>query len=375
MFNRREIENFNFSLVLICIFIISIGIISLYSATNPKGYTTLFNNTILKKHILWITLGFAAGIVTIKFPYRRLVTLSLPFYIISVILLFLVLFISQPRLGAQRWLSIGALNIQPSELAKFTLILELARVLSRQSPDRLRSSDFRHLGLRLLQICILVLVPMILIFKQPDLGTALTLVPIVMSMLFVAGIKMKYLLLLLLSGLASLPLFWNFILKDYQRQRLLVFVNPNIDPLGAGYTVIQSKIAIGSGRLFGKGWLAGTQNYLNFLPERHTDFIFSILGEEWGFIGAMTLILLYWLLIRTALNIVSVTSDEFGRYVAVGIVTMFAFQILVNISMTIGMVPVVGLPLPFMSYGGSSMVTSIVSVALLLNIAMRRPVF
>jgi rod shape determining protein RodA len=179
---------------------------------------------------------------------------------------------------------------------------------------------------------------------------------------------------MVLAALAGLPFLWGF-LHDYQRQRLLVFVNPNIDPLGAGYTIIQSKIAVGSGGLFGKGWLAGTQNQLNFLPERHTDFIFSVIGEEWGFLGAAVLVLLYLALVKRGLAVASSTNDMYGRLVATGTATMIAFEAAVNIGMTIGLMPVVGIPLPLVSYGGSSVLATFIAIGMLMNVGMRRAIF
>ena len=176
------------------------------------------------------------------------------------------------------------------------------------------------------------------------------------------------------AGVAAMPFFWHF-LRDYQRQRLLVFINPNVDPLGAGYNIIQSKVAIGSGGLIGKGWLNGTQNQLNFLPERHTDFIFSVIGEEWGFLGIVAVILLYFLIIKRALTIASSTSDMYGRLVASGIAVMFSFQVIINMGMTVGVMPVVGIPLPLISYGGSSLLATLVAIGLLVNVGMRRSTF
>ena len=179
---------------------------------------------------------------------------------------------------------------------------------------------------------------------------------------------------MILIGLAGLPLFWHA-LREYQRQRLLVFINPNIDPLGAGYTIIQSKIALGSGGLIGKGWTHGTQNQLNFLPERHTDFIFSVLGEEWGLLGALFLVLLYFVIVKKAFSVGSLTSDIYGRSIATGIAVMIGMQVVINIGMTIGLMPVVGIPLPLISYGGSSLIATLIAIGLLLNVGMRRSTF
>lgn len=193
-------------------------------------------------------------------------------------------------------------------------------------------------------------------------------------MVLIAGAKIKHILRLLAGGLACAPFIWLF-LKDYQKARLLVFLNPNLDPLGAGYTIIQSKIAIGSGGLFGKGWLSGTQNQLNFLPERHTDFIFSVVGEEWGYLGSVLLILLYYRFLNKGIAIAETTSDIYGKSLAYGIVTIFAIHIIVNIGMVCGLMPVVGLPLPFLTYGGSFLISSLVSIGILENIKYRRKVF
>lgn len=208
----------------------------------------------------------------------------------------------------------------------------------------------------------------ILIFLQPDLGTALVLVPILFAILFVCKERLLYIILTIVAGLCSLPVFWG-LLKDYQKSRLLVFINPNLDPLGAGYTIMQSKIAIGSGGVFGKGWLGGTQSYLKFLPEKHTDFIFSVVGEEWGFLGGMFLICLYTLVIARGINIMSKAETAYGKAIAAGVVTLIAFQVFVNISMTIGMMPVVGLPLPAISYGGSNTIASFIGIGFLLSIS------
>jgi rod shape determining protein RodA len=214
----------------------------------------------------------------------------------------------------------------------------------------------------------------VLVLLQPDLGTALLMLPVFFAILLMGGARIKHIVWMMAIGLAGLPLFWH-LLRDYQKQRLLVFLNPNIDPLGAGYTIIQSKIAVGSGGLFGKGWLAGTQNKLNFLPERHTDFIFSVIGEEWGFLGAAILVFLYFTIVRKAFTITDLTSDRFGKLIASAIGVLLGFQVVINIGMTIGMMPVVGIPLPLVSYGGSSLLATLVAIGLLLNVYMRRSTF
>jgi rod shape determining protein RodA len=221
---------------------------------------------------------------------------------------------------------------------------------------------------------IMTLVPMLLIFKQPDLGTSLLLFGIFLIMLFASALEYRYIFALIGLCLAAVPFGWHF-LKSYQKDRLLVFLNPNIDPLGAGYTIIQSKIAIGSGQILGKGWLSGTQNQLNFLPERHTDFIFSVIGEEWGLMGALCLVALYFLLIHTSLSIANQVKDKFGMFVSVGIVAILTLQVVINIGMVMGLFPIVGLTLPFVSYGRSSFLIFIIMMGFLLNLSKRRTIF
>jgi rod shape determining protein RodA len=284
-----------------------------------------------------------------------------------VMMLVLVLVIGHVRLGAQRWISIAGFAFQPSEFIKIALVMALANYLGSKKDTMWRLEN-------LVVPMILVGIPFVLVLLQPDLGTALLLVPVFFAMLLVSGAKPKHLAVMLGIGLAGLPVFWHF-LRDYQKQRLMVFINPNVDPLGAGYTIIQSKISIGSGGLFGKGWMAGTQNQLNFLPERHTDFIFSVIGEEWGFLGAMVLLVLYALIIKETFDIASSTSDRTGKLLAVGVGVLLAFQVMINISMTVGVMPVVGIPLPLISYGGSSLLATVVAIGLVLNVGMRRSAF
>jgi rod shape determining protein RodA len=250
---------------------------------------------------------------------------------------------------------------------KLSFILALANYVGQ------RKGAMSELG-SLVVPCAMLGVPFILVLLQPDLGTALLMIPVFFAILLAGGAKVRYIVRMVLIGLAGTPFFWHF-LRDYQRQRLLVFLNPNIDPLGAGYTIIQSKIAIGSGGLMGKGWLAGTQNQLNFIPERHTDFIFSTIGEEWGFLGAVVLVIFFFIIIQKAFTISSLTSDRFGKLIATGIGVLLGFQVVINIAMTMGMMPVVGIPLPLVSYGGSSLLATLVAIGLLLNVFMRRSTF
>ncbi|MFC1576238.1 rod shape-determining protein RodA [Candidatus Omnitrophota bacterium] len=342
--------------------ILLVGLATLYSAS--KEY---HSSDIVFRQVLWILFGIVLSFIILRLDYQKLVNMSYLLYAIAIIFLVLVLFLGKARGGAHRWISLGGFNLQPSEFAKIAVILALSSYIAKRKNDVDKISIFPG-------ILGLVLPVFLLILIEPDLGTALLLLPVTFAILLVAGATLKHLFGMILLGLGTFPVFWHF-LKDYQRQRLFVFINPNIDPLGSGYTIIQSKIAVGSGGILGKGWLSGTQNQLNFLPERHTDFIFSVVGEEWGFLGALLLILLYALVVYRGIKIISATPSTSGKLLATGLVTLFFLQVVINIGMTIGFLPIVGLTLPLISYGGSSLVTTLVSLALLLNIGMRRTLF
>ena len=370
MFNRKFLKDFDFILFFASILIFGIGLFFLYSATYQFSYKSagMLAYGFLGRQVVRFIIGFLIGIVIVKVDYQKWLELAYPLYGLIFVFLLLVLTAGKTRLGAQRWISFGSIAFQPSEFSKLIIILTLARYLGqRQGIAAVRSRP-------VLVSFLIVGLPFILIMQQPDLGTAIALIPILFAMLYLWGVRLRTLILIFATSALSSPFLWH-LLKDYQKRRILVFINPNMDPLGAGYTIIQSKIAIGSGRLLGKGWLAGTQNQLNFLPERHTDFIFSVVGEEWGFVGAVLLLSLYLLLIWRAFAIAQKTADFSGRLLVCGIISMLSFQIVVNIAMTMGLVPVVGLPLPLITYGGSSLLTTLVSLAFLLNIGKRRTVF
>lgn len=364
-----KIKNFDFVLFLTAVFIFGIGLAFLYSATYQHSYrlSGILPQSFLLRQVIWFLLGLLIGAIILKVDYQKWLELAYPLYALNLVLLLLVLILGEAKFGAQRWISLGNITFQPSELSKLVIVLTLARYLGQ------KEKSIRY-DKELVVPFLICLLPFILIVKQPDLGTALTLIPIVFAVLYVWGARLRTLLLIFAAAVVSSPLLWQA-LKSYQKRRILVFINPNVDPLGAGYTIIQSKIAIGSGRLFGKGWLAGTQNQLNFLPERHTDFIFSVVGEEWGFLGATLLLILYFVLIWRAYSCLQYTKNSSGRLLACGIIVLLTFQIVINIAMTLGLVPVVGLPLPLISYGGSSLLITMVSIAFLLNIGMKRTMF
>jgi len=364
-YELRTKGEFDYGLVAIVGVIILMGLFVIYSASYQK-YVLSGTNLSLRQLQSGI-IGILIAAAVFRVGYQRIIDFGYYIFGINVVLLLLVLFVGDMRYGARRWIEIGSFAFQPSEFAKITFIFALAKYLG-DIKDGIGSPK------ALIAPFAMALVPMLLIFKEPDLGTALVFVPVLFAMLFIAGARLKYLMILIGSGLACAPFLW-FFLKEYQRNRLMVFINPNLDPLGAGYTIIQSKIAIGSGGIIGKGWLAGTQNQLNFLPEHHTDFIFSVVGEEWGFIGSAVLLFLFYKLVEKGLRIAETTSDIYGKTLAYGIITVFTMHIIVNIGMVCGLMPVVGIPLPFVSYGGSSLIMSIVSIGILESIKNKRKVF
>ncbi|MFC1867456.1 rod shape-determining protein RodA [Thermodesulfobacteriota bacterium] len=366
MFDRRLLQNFDWILLLLLILIGTISILNLYSATFPirdSGGSQIFT-----KQIYWFLIGLVVLLMMTTFDYHILERLAYPLYCLSLALLVLVLFIGRVYSGSQRWLSLGGITFQPSEFAKIALVIMLAKYFT----DHGEHAEYRLRDLW--RLFILIMVPCILIVKEPDLGSALILVIISFSVILFMKVKWKSLLILVLSSAPFILASW-FILKEYQQKRILTFLRPEMDPLGAGYHIIQSKIAVGSGLLWGKGFLKGTQTRLNFLPEQHTDFVFSVLAEEWGFSGSIILLMLYLFLILWGINIAKNSKDKFGAILAVGIVAIVFWQLVINVSMAIGLVPVVGIPLVLFSYGGSSVVSTMSGMGLLMNISMRRFMF
>jgi len=366
MFDRRLIQNFDWVLMLLLLFLAAISIINLYSATyaiREVGGTQVF-----AKQIYWFLIGFFVFLLMTTFNYYVLERFAYPVYFLAIALLIFVLFAGKVTSGSQRWLSLGPVSFQPSELAKIAILMVLARFFSGK--DGYREYRLRDLW----QPFILIGIPAGLILKEPDLGTALLLVVVSFSIILFVKVRWKSLLILVVSALAVAPFIW-FNLKEYQQMRILTFVRPDMDPLGSGYHINQSKIAIGSGLFWGKGFLQGTQTRLHFLPEQHTDFAFSVLAEEWGFVGVVILLLLYLFLIVWGLNIAKESKDKFGSVMAVGIVAVVFWQVAINVGMVTGLLPVVGIPLLLFSYGGSSLISTMAGMGLLMNISMRRFMF
>ena len=360
---KRFFKRTDFALILAAAGILIMSLIIIGSATHintPSEERYWY----VQRQGIFALVNIAIAAFLMNFDYKILQGYGNKLYIFNIIILLAVMIFGHSALGAQRWIMIGPISIQPSEFSKLIIIVSLATMLNDKVGKINNLHDF-------LPIALYVGVPFLLVLKQPDLGTSLVFMAIFFGMIFVSGINLKLLGGIFAAGIASMPILWHF-LKDYQKMRIMVFMDPNVDPLGSGYHIIQSKIAIGSGMLFGKGLFHGTQSQLNFLPENDTDFIFAVVGEELGFVGVAFLLLLYLVVLWRGCCIARDASDMFGRLLAVGITSMLAFHVLVNVGMTMGIMPVTGIPLPLMSYGVSALTTNIMAIAILLNIQQRK---
>lgn len=366
MFDRRLFTNFDWTLLAVVLMITAVGVVNIYSASS--SYRVVGTPYFLKQ-LYWIVAGLMVSFTICSLDYHLLEDFAYWLYGAVLILLVLVLLVGKTTMGATRWLDLGVFNIQPSEPMKIVIIMTFARFFSRYPV-------FKGLTLRDLIYPLLLLgLPAALIMKQPDLGTAVLVSLIAGTMLLFVGVRWSALATLFAAAVPLVYLAWHFGLHDYQKKRVYNFLNPDLDPQGSGYHIIQSKIAVGSGAIFGKGFMQGTQSQLRFLPEQHTDFAFSVFAEEWGFVGCLAMLALYLFLILWGLGIAKRCNDRFGALMAVGVCAMLFWHILINMGMVIGLFPVVGVPLPFFSYGGTSMVTSMIGVGILLNISMRRFMF
>jgi len=342
----------------------AVGLVILSASTLASLHVGRAGGGVAIRQLAWFGVGIVALVFMASIDYRRLVRAAPLFYVLGLGGLAAVFLLGRTVSGARRWLLVGPVSVQPSELFKLCFVLMAVWLLTSRWAQPVGKTV-------LMMVAPLAIVPAVLIVKQPDLGTALLLFPVLIALLVTAGMRMRLLGGLALAGVAAAPLAW-FVLKDYQRERLLVFLDPVRDPLGSAYNVIQAKIAIGSGQLLGKGVAGATQSRLSFLPERHTDFIFAVFAETWGFVGCLVLLTCYALLLLRGFDIAASTREPVGRLVALGVTALVATQVLVNVGMVTGLIPVVGIPLPFMSYGGSSMVVSMMALGLLLSVRMRQ---
>jgi rod shape determining protein RodA len=359
MIDRNLIRHIDWVLIGLLILISTIGIAFIHSSSHY-----LPGNHALKQSIFML-LALTALIVLLSINYSVLVTYSLYFYSIIIIILSVILLFGRLTAGTKSWIVLPFFQIQPSEIAKIAVILVLALLFSNYRRDSL------SVGHGLLSVLI-VGAPVLLVGLQPDLGTALTFIPILLAVFVILGLKKRTVIILVVLALLLGVVGWNVVLKDYQKARITTLLSPEKDPLGSGYHIIQSKIAIGSGGFLGKGFKKGTQSQLRFLPARHTDFIFSVIGEETGFVGVIITFLLYLLFLARLFQSVSKSRDRAGALIIYMVAGMIAFQFFVNVFMTIGLFPITGVPLPLISYGGSSLLTNFMAVSLVINVRMRR---
>jgi rod shape determining protein RodA len=366
MIDRRLFIHMNWGLLALTLALFAVGILNLYAASVIRLEEGVNVAPYYQRQLIWGGAGIGILLVCLVVDYRHLQTLALPTYLGALVLLFGVVLFGVVIMGARRWISFGAFNLQPSEIAKLAVLLMGAKFLSWNG-DLLGWK-------RLVQSLAIGLLPAALVIRQPDLGTGLTILALIGGMILYHGLRPRVLKICLAVVPLFLPLAW-FGLRDYQKLRILTFLDPTLDPKGAGYHIIQSQIAIGSGSIWGKGFLEGTQHQLRFLPEKHTDFAIAVFGEDWGFMGCVVLLTLFCMFMLRIIDTARDAKDRFGSTLVAGIFFYFFWQMLVNIGMVTGLMPVVGIPLPFISYGGSASLVNFALVGLVLNVSMRRFIF
>ncbi len=345
--------------LLFAVSLVTVGIVTIGSATAELSVD------FVPRQALWLVVGILACAFAIGVDHRFLARFAWPLYLLSQALLLLVLVAGQEAGGARSWIGVGSFGGQPSELAKIAAAVMLARRLAQSEESRL---TWRDLGAATL----IVGVPVILIILQRDLGSAAMFFPMLGAVVVVAGLRRRSVVTLIVLFAISVPLMWNYGLRDYQRQRVLSFMSQSEDPLGAGYQLQQSRIAVGSGQITGRGYMQGTQSQLRFLPARHTDFILAVLAEEWGFLGVGAVMVLYGLLFSALLTVAQRAADRTGMLLVVGLIGVLASHVVYNTAMVIGWLPITGIPLPFLSYGGSFLLANLVSLGIILGIDFRR---
>ncbi|MFN7824348.1 MAG: rod shape-determining protein RodA [Pseudobdellovibrionaceae bacterium] len=365
---RTLFRRIDWNLILVMLALQLVGLINLYSATHgphSEGVEQLFVN-----QMIWLTAGWTIFMVATFVEYSILMKLAYVFYFLNLGAILWVTLFGNVALGAQRWIDFGFFKYQPSETMKMCLIMILAKILSQFNTTG-RGMGFKELFWPVL----ILLIPFGLVVEQPDLGTALMLTAIGSSMILFCKVRKSILISAILAIAVAIPMAWNYGLRDYQKNRVINFIDPMNDPQGTGYNSIQSRIAVGSGQLVGKGFRKGTQSQLEFLPERHTDFIYSVLSEEHGFIGSLTTIGLFAVLFLIGVRIASTARDKFGALLVVGVLCYVFWHMFVNIGMVIGLLPIVGVPLPLLSYGGSGMITTMTGLGIVSSVAYRRYIF
>ena len=359
--NSRNLKNVDWWILILAILLCIVGFVALYSATQSDNFETL------RKQIIWFVVSLVVMIIISFIDYKILVKISPILYGISILLLIAVLFTKSVN-GASSWFNIGGFSLQPAEFAKVMVILFLSYVITR---IQLNGKEEMNRIWKLAIIISVVAVPVLLIILQPDFGTAMTYIVSLLMVLFVAGLDKKYIIIAGILILAGVPLIYQFVLPQHAKTRIDVFLNPESDPKGSGYNIIQSKLAIGAGELTGMGILNGNQTQLGYLSPKTTDFIFPVIGEEMGFVVSATVIIAYVFFINRILFVAKTARDDYGTYIAAGIAGIFFFHMTENIGMTMGLLPITGVPLLFVSYGGSSLLTSFMCVGLLLNISRK----
>ena len=372
-FSRRHLKELDWPLVVSLLALASLGLVVIDGSLHPSESSALgdeawpVSRTAVKQLLIALFSIFLFALPILCCEYQIIDKLALPFYWICIVLLVALLLLEQKTKGAASWLVMGNIRFQPSEPMKLAVVLVLARWLARRPNKLERMSD-------LIVPAMIVGLPVLLIARQPDFGTALVFVPVCFVMLWAAGLRKRHVAAMIVCGLLMAAAVWPQ-LKPYQQRRIEVFLKPGSDSLSSGYNITQAEIAMGSGRMLGKGWRGGTQTAYEFLPEHHTDFIFSSLAEQFGFVGAMLAIALYAVVIGRALRIASNAKDWQGSFIVIGLITIFITHVVLNIGMCLRLFPVTGLPLPFLSYGGSFLLTNVILFALIINIGMRKYFF
>lgn len=360
---KKVFKSIDILMIVIVLLLFGIGMVALYSANGGAAG----DMSEVNKQLVWFAVGALFCVIMICMDYNFFGKLWIPIYVIILVMLVLVLF-TEPINGATSWFRIGnGVSLQPSEFAKIALIIGIAKII-----EFFKMKDILNKPLSLLAIFIFILIPVVLIVAQPDYGTAMVILVISAVMLFVAGIKWRYIIGVVTFAAITIPLAYIYLLPEHAKNRIMVFLNPQIDPSGAGYNIIQSKLAVGSGELWGMGLFNGNQTQLGILPMKTTDFIFSVISEEMGFVISTLVVVLFVLLLVRLINVARTSKDAFGTLITVGVVGLILAHFAENVGMTMGLLPITGIPLPFISYGGSAMLTNLIAIGLVLSVSGRR---